>query len=114
MFKSMHNTKEIYVSPVSNPYTRGMASESPFSRSLLRRAERTELSLGSLEAIAELRRTLDRLEHEAILSAREKGATAEDIAKALGLTRQAIYYRLRSGEGNRTGRGRPKKLPAEH
>jgi len=44
-----------------------------------------------LEAIAELRRTLDRLELEAVLSAREKGASVEDIAEALDLTPQAVY-----------------------
>jgi DNA-directed RNA polymerase specialized sigma24 family protein len=80
-----------------------------FPRSLLRRAENTELSLVSLEAIAELRETLRRLEHEAILSARAKGATVEDIAEALDLTPQAIYYRLRSGNGSiARRRGRPK------
>jgi hypothetical protein len=81
---------------------------STFPRPLLRRAENTELSLGSLEAIAELRRRLDRLEHEAVLSAREKGATVEDIAEALDLTPQAVYYRLRNGQGPRR-RGRPRK-----
>jgi predicted transcriptional regulator len=82
--------------------------ESSFPRPLLRRAENTELSLGSLEAIAELRRTLDRLEHEAMLSAREKGATMEDIAEALDLTPQAIHHRLRNdGQGPRR-RGRPR------
>jgi hypothetical protein len=85
-------------------------NETPFPRSLLRRAEKTELSLGSLEAIAALRKTLDRLEHEAILSAREKGAAVEDIADALGLTPPAIYYRMRSGDGQRIARGRPKKV----
>jgi hypothetical protein len=88
-----------------------MADPSLFPRSLLRRAEKTELSLGSLEAIVELRKTLDRLEHEAILSARDKGATVQDIADTLGLTAPAIYYRLRNGDGQATGRrGRPKKF----
>jgi hypothetical protein len=88
-----------------------MADASLFPRSVLRRAEKTELSLGSLEAIVELRKTLDRLEHEAILSAREKGATVQDIADVLGVTAPAIYYRLRSGDGQPTGRrGQPKKL----
>jgi predicted transcriptional regulator len=80
------------------------------SRALLRRAENTELSLSSLEAIAQVRAWLDRLENEAMLSAREKGATTEDIAQALGLTTQAIYYRFRrnsSGEP-RKRRGRPR------
>ena len=79
---------------------------SAFSRSILRRAENTELSLGSLEAIAELRRILDRLEHEGVLSAREKGASVEDIAEALDLTPQAVYYRLRHNGPTRRGRPR--------
>ena len=79
---------------------------SAFSRSLLRRAENTELSLGSLEAIAELRRTLDRLELAAVLSARETGASVEDIAEALDLTPQAVYYRLRHNGPTRRGRPR--------
>jgi hypothetical protein len=91
-------------------YPSFVASEVPFPRALLRRAEKTELSLGSLEAIVELRKTLDRLEHEAILSAREKGATVQDIADVLGLTPPAIYYRLRNRDGQPTKRlGRPPK-----
>jgi predicted transcriptional regulator len=31
-----------------------------------------------------------------MLSAREKGASLEDIAEALGLTHQAMYYRFRN------------------
>jgi predicted transcriptional regulator len=69
--------------------------DTPLSPSLLRRAENTELSLGSLEAIAAIRARLDLLEKAAMLSAREKGATNEDIAEALRLTPQAIYYRFR-------------------
>jgi hypothetical protein len=79
------------------------------SRSLVRRAENTELSLVSLEAIAELRANLDRLEELAIESAKAKGATVEDIAKALDLTPQAIYHRLRNGGVQRNRRGRPRK-----
>jgi hypothetical protein len=79
-----------------------------FSHTLLRRAENTELALGSLEAIAELRRQLDRLEDEAVLSARAKGATVEDIAGALDLTSQAIYYRFRNRGATRARRGRPR------
>ncbi len=88
-----------------------MADPSLFPRSLLRRAENVELSLGSLEAILAIRKTLDRLEYEAILSAREKGASVQDIADVLGLTAPAIYYRLRNGDGQLTKRrGRPKKV----
>jgi hypothetical protein len=85
-----------------------MVDELTFPRSLLRRAENTELNLGSLEAIAELRSTLDRLEDEAVLRAREKGATVDDIAEALRLTPQAIYYRLRNDGQGRARRGRPR------
>ena len=77
-------------------------------RSTIRRAENTELSLVSLEAIAEIRQRLDELEVEAVRSAREKGATVEDIAKAIGLTPQAIYHRMRHGGTSK--RGRPKAV----
>ena len=77
-------------------YTVCMTNGPKLSPSILRRAENTELSLGSLEAIASIRARLDVLETAAMLSAREKGATQEDIAEALGLTHQAIYYRFRN------------------
>ena len=76
-----------------------MGDEPKLTLSILRRAENTELSLGSLEAIAAIRARLDLLETAAMLSAREKGATMEDIAEALGLTPQAIYYRFRNMHG---------------
>jgi AcrR family transcriptional regulator len=85
-----------------------MADESILARSLIRRAENTELSLVSLEAIADIRERLVHLEAEAMKSAKEKGATIEDIAKALRLTPQAIYYRLRTNGFNGTRRGRPR------
>ncbi|MEP6972777.1 MAG: hypothetical protein ABI869_01390, partial [Actinomycetota bacterium] len=77
------------------------------SRALIRRAENMELSLGALEAIARLRASLDRLEAQAFKSARDKGATVEDIAEALGPTPQAIYHRIRNGDGV-ARRGRPR------
>ena len=55
----------------------------------------------------EIRGHLDELEAEAIKSARDKGATVEDIAEAMRLTPQAIYHRLRNG-GEPAKRGRPK------
>jgi predicted transcriptional regulator len=73
-----------------------MVERPTIPRSLVRRAEKTELSLGSLEAISEIRAYLDELEKLSVASAREKGATVEDIAEALKLTPQAIYYRLRN------------------
>lgn len=83
------------------------------TRSLIRRAENTELSLVSLEAIAEVRRRLDELEVQAIGSARDKGATVHDIAEAMSLTPQAIYHRLRQG-GRTARRGRPRLAVAGH
>jgi transposase-like protein len=64
--------------------------------------------LGSLEAITEIRAYLEELERAAIASAREKGATVEDIAAALWLTPQAIYYRFRQErESVQTTPGQP-------
>jgi hypothetical protein len=77
-----------------------MTDRPTLPRSLVRRAENVELSLGSLEAISELRAYLNQLEKLSMASAREKGATVEDIAEALRLTPQAIYYRLRNERMN--------------
>jgi hypothetical protein len=85
-----------------------MADKATLARSLIRRAENTELSLGSLEAIAEIRERLGQLEVEALKSARDKGATVEDIAEALRLTPQAIYHRLRNNGDHPTAHGRPR------
>jgi hypothetical protein len=87
-----------------------MADGSILARSLIRRAENTELSLVSLEAIAEIRERLYQLEAEAMKSARDKGATIEDIAKALRLTPQAIYHRLRTNGSHPARRGRPRSI----
>jgi transposase-like protein len=90
-----------------------MADQPTLPRSLLRRAENTELSLGSLEAISEIRAYLDELEKLAMVSAREKGATVEDIADALKLTPQAIYYRFRHEKMNvQTTPGEPNEPEA--
>jgi hypothetical protein len=93
--------------PRWNSYTGLMVGHEALSRSTIRRAENTELSLVSLEAIVEIRNHLDELESAAIVSAREKGATVEDIAKAMSLTPQAIYHRLRNGSHG-AKHGRPK------
>jgi DNA-binding transcriptional ArsR family regulator len=91
-----------------------MTDRPPLSRALLRRAENNELSLGSLEAISEIRAYLDELEKQSMTSAREKGATVEDIAEALRLTPQAIYYRLRNERMNHlTTPGEPNAPEAE-
>ena len=52
----------------------------------------------ALQAIHELRTYLDDLEATHLLKARELGASPTDIADALGITRQAVYNKLRSFE----------------
>jgi hypothetical protein len=64
---------------------------------LLRRAQRyQELPLAALQAIAELRPQLAEMEQAAVQAAREKGATWEEIATAMGITRQAAQMRFRA------------------
>ena len=57
---------------------------------------RSVFPLIALIGVAEVRSFLHEAETEAILKAREMGAGVGDIADALGLTRQAIYYRLKA------------------
>jgi DNA-binding phage protein len=49
-----------------------------------------------LIGVKDLRAYLDEAETEAIIKAREMGAAVEDIAAAIGLTRQGVYYRLKA------------------
>jgi DNA-binding protein H-NS len=68
---------------------------------LLRRAQRyQELPLAALQAIAELRSRLAELEQAALHEAREKGATWEEIATAMGITRQAAHMRFRASSSS--------------
>ena len=76
-----------------------MAETPPrLSRALLRRIDSHDaFPITALEAIVEARRCLDEVERSAVSTARERGATWEDIAQALGVTRQAIYQKHRNG-----------------
>jgi hypothetical protein len=76
---------------------------------LLRRAENVGLSLGALDAMTQIRAHLDRLEVEATRIARDQGATIEDIAEALDVTPQTIYYRLKHYDAAH----RPRRAKAE-
>lgn len=49
----------------------------------------------ALQAIHEVRANIDELEARSILRARELGASLEDIAEAMGITRQGVSYRLK-------------------
>jgi hypothetical protein len=70
-------------------------------RALLRKLENVEaFPLIALQALPELRADLDSVEAEALLRARELGASLEDIAEALAITRQGVAYKLKTLAGN--------------
>lgn len=70
-------------------------------RALLRKLESVEaFPLIALQALPELRADLDAVEAEALLRARELGASLEDIAEALAITRQGVAYKLKVLAGN--------------
>ncbi len=72
------------------------AGENHLSTKALKRAENSDLPLLALSAVAALRGSLDELELTHIDSARDKGASWEDIASAMGITRQALQQRLKT------------------
>ena len=70
-------------------------------RALLRKLENVHaFPLIGLQAVRELRADLDSVEAEAILRARDLGASLEDIADALEITRQGVAYKLKVLAGN--------------
>lgn len=73
-----------------------MAAE--FPRHVIRKLENENFPLIGLGAVAELRKYLDEVEHQALLKALELGAGAEDLAEALGITRQGAYYKIKALE----------------
>ena len=80
-------------------------------RALLRKLEHAHaFPLVALQALRELRAELDAVEAEAMLRARELGASLEDIADALEITRQGVAYRLKV----LAGAGHGHDGPAEH
>ena len=65
-------------------------------RALLRKLEHADaFPLVALKAIREFRTDLDAVEADAMVRARELGASLEDIAEALEITRQGVSYRLK-------------------
>jgi ABC-type transporter Mla MlaB component len=63
----------------------------------MRKLERyRDFPLESLEAVSQIREVLAEIEIRAIVQARERGATWDDIAEALSISRQSVLYRLRS------------------
>jgi hypothetical protein len=70
-------------------------------RALFRKLENVEaFPLIALQALPELRADLDAVEAEALLRARELGASLEDIAESLAITRQGVAYKLKALAGN--------------
>ncbi len=67
----------------------------------MRKLESVEaFPLIALQALHELRSDLEGVEAEAILRARELGASLEDIADAMEITRQGVAYKLKVLAGN--------------
>lgn len=103
-FDVLPSTRILLIVAASQPSTE---KPSKLPRALLHRLEKAEdFPLSALEAVTQLRQLLDETERIAVRSAREKGATWDDLAYALGVTRQAVFYRYRSREH------RPKANPA--
>jgi hypothetical protein len=68
-----------------------------FSRGALRKIENADsFPLAALQAIQELRAELETAESAAILRARKLGASLEDVADVMGMTRQGVAYRLKA------------------
>ncbi len=72
-----------------------MRAEADRCRYLLRRALNSQIPLGGLTALVELRGLLNSIEMALVTSAREKGATWGEVAEVLNITRQALHARLR-------------------
>lgn len=60
--------------------------------------------LGALQGMRVLRGYLEELEPRCIERSLELGASVEDVADALGMTKQGVYYKLRrlAGHGGAT------------
>jgi ABC-type transporter Mla MlaB component len=71
--------------------------EPEIPRTLMRKLERyRDFPLESLEALSQIREMLGEIEVRAIVEARKRGATWDDVAEALSISRQSVLYRLRS------------------
>lgn len=69
----------------------------PFPRHALRKLEnRKNFPLVALASVREVRDHIDEVERAALSRAIELGAGAEDLAEALGITRQGAYYKIHS------------------
>lgn len=70
-------------------------------RDLIRKLENADaFPLIALQALRELEAELHSIQGDAIRRARDLGASLEDIADAMGITRQGVAYRLKSLNGH--------------
>jgi hypothetical protein len=87
--------RDLLVPHGGRPYS-PLMTEAP-RRTLLRKLENVEaFPLITLQAVRDLRGEIDGVEARAILRARELGASLEDIADAMGITRQGVAYKLKA------------------
>jgi len=68
----------------------------PFPRRLIKNVENPNLPVMALAAVRDLRVYLDLVEADALKKAKDLGASVDDIAQALGITRGGTYYKLRN------------------
>jgi hypothetical protein len=88
----------------------------PFPRHTLRKlANLDNFPLIALGAVRDIRDYVDEVQEAALSRALELGAGAEDIAEALGITRQGAYYKIHSLEKRQraeaTGSDEPPEEP---
>ncbi|HEY7282890.1 MAG TPA: hypothetical protein VID47_14990 [Actinomycetota bacterium] len=79
-----------------------MVEHDPLRR-YLELTEHPDRPLEALEAIRELRRHLLEVERDALKAARGQGISVHDCARALGMTRQAVYYKISRQEAGAPG-----------
>jgi hypothetical protein len=63
---------------------------------LIRKVSNLAFPLIALQAIRELREYLSEMETRCIARARELGASHQDIAESLGISRQGAYYKVKA------------------
>jgi hypothetical protein len=66
-----------------------------FPRRLIAQLEDMDQPLGCLEAVRAVQQYLALVEEDAIRLARARGASIQEIGRALGMTRQGVSYRLK-------------------
>jgi transcriptional regulator with PAS, ATPase and Fis domain len=76
-----------------------------FPRQAIRKLEHPNFPLLALAAVRDVRAYLDEVEEEAIPKSLELGASADDLAEALGITRQGAYYKINALQKKQAGEG---------